>query len=428
MNTDYSTYIKRRTLLTETIKKAHPTKKGVTLLLAGFEHARYIFRQESSFYYLTGLEEPAVALVMDDKKTSLYVPQYADSRTHWVPSIADAKKEQLKDYGIDEITYLGQPCKGHSLPPAGKVGEYDQLLALLEKHVAAGEAIFTSYSPYCVSEETLFWDRLLLSKPHIKNAFVDISPLVDAMRRTKSQAELELLYAAIDCTMQAQEAAAGRIEAGLYEYQIQAAVEFIFKESGGSPSFPSIVGSGPNSTILHAHSNKRQMQKGDVVIIDIGAELDYYCADLTRTYPVSGVFTNRQRDIYNVVLQTQQYLETIAKPGYWISNKEHPEQSLNHLARAYLKELGYENYFNHGIGHMIGLDVHDVGNCKEPLKEGDVFTIEPGLYIREENLGIRIEDMYWVTSQGVVRMSEELPRDSYEIEEFMAQEEDEAFD
>ena len=429
MTTNYAPFIKRRSLLSEAIKKAHPTKKGPVLLLAGFETERYPFRQDSSFYYLTGLEEPAVALVIEPQGNAiLYVPQYGTSRNQWVSSIVDAAKEQLSQHGIADIQKLGQPCKGFSLAPSCLPGEYENLLTLLEKHVAQGEVIFTLYPQNTFSEQVLVLDRLLLTKPQLKAALVDISPLVDALRRTKSQQELEIMYEAIDCTMQALDGAAGRIEPGLFEYQVQAAIEFVFKESGASPAFPSIVASGKNSTVLHYTKNNRQMNKGDLVVIDIGAEIDYYCADLSRTFPVSGMFTNRQRDIYNIVLQTQQYIETLAKPGYWISHKDHPEKSLNHLARAYLKEQGYDKYFHHGIGHFLGLDVHDVGNYAEPLKEGDVITIEPGIYIPEESLGVRIEDNYWITSQGAVCMSEEFPKDSYEIEELMAQEEENDFD
>ena len=424
MNQNYASFIKRRELLRTAIKKAHPGKKGVILLFAGFEMDRYAFRQDSSFYYMTGLEEPAVVLAMDlEGRTALYVPHYSTSRAHWVNSMIDSTPQELASYGIDEIQKLGHFCKGYSLAPVCVPSEYEHLTDMLTRQVREGGFIFTLYPQEYFSPETLVVDRLFQSKPELKSALIDVSPLLNALRRTKTQAELELIYTAIDCTMQAQEAAAGRIEPGLYEYQVQAALEFIYAESGASPAFPSIVGSGKNSTVLHYTKNTAQMQKGDLVVVDIGAEIDYYCADLTRTYPVSGMFTNRQRDIYNIVLQTQRYIESIAQPGYWIRNKEQPEKSLQHLAHAYLKEQGYEKYFNHGIGHYLGLDVHDVGSYAEPLKEGDVITIEPGIYIAEERLGVRIEDNYWVTTQGVVCMSEELPKESYEIEEFMAQEE-----
>ena len=423
----FAPHIKRRSILSEAIKKAHPSKKGVILLLAGFETERYVFRH-ASFYYLTGIEEPAVVLLISTQATTLYVPEYGTSRSQWVSSIVDATKAQLDEFGIQGIQKLGQACKGFSLAPSCIPAEYEHLLALLEKLVAQGEVIFTLYPQNSFSEQSLILDRLFMTKPQLRQAIVEYSPLVDALRRTKSQAELELIYEAIDCTMQAHDAAAGRIETGLYEYQVQAAIEFIYKESGASPAFPSIVASGKNATTLHYNKNNRQMLKDELVVIDIGAEINYYCADITRTYPVSGVFGKRQREVYNVVLATQKYIESLAKPGMFLSHKDHPDKSLNHLARAFLKEKGYDKYFHHGIGHFLGLDVHDVGEYTEPLKEGDVITIEPGIYIPEESLGIRIEDNYWITSQGAVCMSEELPKESYEIEELMAQEHEQDFD
>ena len=184
-------------------------------------------------------------------------------------------------------------------------------------------------------------------------------------------------------------------------------------------AFPSIVASGKNGTILHYTDNSGTMRDGDLVVVDIGAEYRYYCADLTRTYPVSGTFTDRQRELYNLVLETQEYIASIAKPGMFLKNEDHPEQSLHHCAQQYLKERGYDQYFSHGIGHFLGLDVHDVGNVKEPLREHDVFTMEPGIYIPEEGIGIRIEDNYLMVKKGVVCLSEQLPKEPAIIEEMV---------
>ncbi len=425
MQKNFTTFIERRDHLYETIKKAHPGKKGTLLLLAGFETERYAFRQDSSFYYYTGLEEPAAVVTVDVIGTVLHVPNYGTARTQWASSVVDADPRKLDYWGIRELRHLGNPCKGYSLAATCVPAEYAYLLEELERKVQQGEVIFTIYPPDNSIDQTLILDRLFLEKPALKQAVVDISPFVAHMRRAKSQSELELMYEAIDCTMAAHEAAAAMIEPEMYEYFVQAGIEFVFKQSGGSPAFPSIVGSGKNSTVLHYTRNDWQMRKGDLVVVDIGAELNYYCADLTRTYPVSGTFTDRQRQVYNVVLDTQQYIASIARPGYWLVNKDQPQMSLQHLAREFLKDQGYEQYFMHGIGHFLGLDVHDVGDYKEPLKEGDVITIEPGIYIAQEKIGIRIEDNYWITANGAVCMSEELPRDSYEIEQMMLEELDE---
>ena len=248
---------------------------------------------------------------------------------------------------------------------------------------------------------------------------IDISDIVAECRRTKSQEESEHIYNAIDCTMAAREAQL--IDVDKFEHEVEAGIEFVYIQSGGRAAFPSIVASGKNATILHYNANDSLMKKGDLVIVDIGAEIDYYCADLTRTYPVSGIFTKRQKELYNIVLETQEYIENLAKPGYWLFNKNEQEKSLHHLAYEFLDKIGYSKYFTHNLGHFLGMDVHDIGDYSKPLKEGDVITIEPGIYIPEENIGIRIEDNYWIIKDGVMCLSQDLPKDPNLIEEMMAQ-------
>jgi Xaa-Pro aminopeptidase len=231
--------------------------------------------------------------------------------------------------------------------------------------------------------------------------------------------EMELMYKAVDITCLAQDAAAKAISNDMTEAEVQASLEYIITGSQAAPSFPSIVGSGKNAAILHYTENNGIMKNGDLVVVDIGARYKQYCADITRTYPVSGKFTDRQKEIYTIVLETQEYIADRAKPGVWLSNADKPERSLNHLAKAFIKEKGYEQYFPHGIGHFLGLDVHDVGDYKEPLKEGDVITIEPGIYIKDEHIGIRIEDDYWIIKDGAICLSEGLPKSIKEIEQMV---------
>ena len=224
---------------------------------------------------------------------------------------------------------------------------------------------------------------------------------------------------AIEITELAHEAAAQAIEPGILECEVQASLEYIMTASGSRPAFPSIVATGKNATILHYMANEAPLASGDLVVVDIGATQDGYCADLTRTYPVSGKFTKRQLELYKIVLDTQMYIADLAKPGMYLNHADHPEQSLHHLAKAFLKKHGLDQYFVHGIGHFLGLDVHDVGNVKEPLQENDVFTIEPGVYIPEEGIGIRIEDDYLIVKKGAICLSEHLPKDPAMIEEMV---------
>ncbi|MBA3954530.1 aminopeptidase P N-terminal domain-containing protein [Candidatus Dependentiae bacterium] len=430
MHKDFSIVKKRRQELLHALKKEHPDKKGIVLLFGAFEQERYRFRQESSFYYLTNIEEPGIALTLElDGMAQVYIPQYSESRAKWVDSfLLNASANVLANMGIDKLEPLGEACKGYALSSNCNTAEYTHLLSFIKKQIAQGNTIFTLYSGENYKEQRLILNSLSLELPELKNNVVDISSIVANMRRTKNQAEIELLYGAIDCTMSAHEAAAVIIEAGKQEFEIQAGLEFVFTQSGAQPAFPSIVASGKNGTVLHYTRNTSTLAKGDLVVIDAGAELDYYCGDITRTYPISGTFTKRQREVYTVVLETQRYIEELAKPGFWLSNKEKPEKSLHHIAQAFLEKKGYGKYFTHGLGHFLGLDVHDVGSYTEPLKEGDVITLEPGIYIPEERLAVRIEDNYWVVQDGILCLSEELPKDIELVEEMMVESDDEDYD
>ena len=237
------------------------------------------------------------------------------------------------------------------------------------------------------------------------------------MRQTKTADEIDAVFRAIQITRDAQHAAANAIVQGAYESEVQAALEYVMTAHGAKKAFPSIVASGPNSTVLHYTDNNRAMQQGDLVVVDIGASYKQYAADITRTYPVGGVFSPRQKEVYEIVLATQEYIASIAAPGYYLKNAQYPEKSLHHLAKKYLDERGYGDYMPHGIGHYLGLDVHDVGDYTIPLKQGDLFTVEPGIYIAQEQLGIRIEDDYWMTDKGAICLSEDIPKTIKEVEQ-----------
>lgn len=412
----------RRQKLIELIQKHHK-QEGIIFLCAGFEHEHERFRQESSFYYFTGITEPGVAVVIEPNgTTTLFIPNHGSNRSVWMPHSFEVGIEQAAEYGVDRIEYLGELIAGYQLYPFFQAQDYQHVVKLLERYVAQDNKIFTlnPTTPYGYVEQRHTIARICSFVPVLKQSIIDISAQVAQLRRKKSKKEIELLFKAIEITVLAQEAAAAVIAPGVMEHEIQAALEYIFIEAGAQrAAFPSIVGSGKNSTILHYNENDRRMESKDLVVIDVGAEFDYHCADLTRTYPVSGTFTTEQRKIYNIVLDTQEYIADLVKPGYWISNKDNPEQSLNHLAKAYLKEQGYDSYFPHGIGHFLGLDVHDVGDYAHPLEEGEVITIEPGIYIPEQQIGIRIEDNYWIVKDAAVCLSENLLRHPDDVEKMV---------
>lgn len=402
------------------IKQAYPEKMGKIVLFADFETDRVRFFQESTFYYFTGLQEPGVVLTIDfDGYTTLYVPNYLHERAKWVASSLTLDKEYAKKIGINEIKLAGNLCSGYQIYPFSNQEYYLHLVEDLAKDVAVHEHLFV-LNPNNDCE--YIQQRLLLQQLRLfgcTQASIDISPLVAAMRRIKDIKEIENLYKAIEITSHAQEAAAKAIAAGVTESEVQASLEYIITGSQARIAFPSIVATGKNATVLHYMESNAVLQKGELVVVDIGARYNGYCADITRTYPVSGVFTKRQKEIYAIVLETQEYIASRAKPGIWLSYKERPEASLYHIAKEFLKTKGYDKYFPHGIGHFLGLDVHDVGDYKQPLQIGDVITIEPGVYIPEEGIGVRIEDNYWIVKDGAVCLSEGLPKSIDDIQDMV---------
>lgn len=416
-------YKERRKALIETIKQMHPqTKRGLIVIWAAFERDGYAFRQDSSFYYLTGSNEPGIALTIDmNGEAVVYVPRYRDSRAQWVISGVECTPACAQTLGVDRIEYLGDEVKGYSISEFFTRDHYRHLIERLTAEMAQTSEIFTLLNISVI-------DRLSTMIPDFACAVRDVSLALGKLRRKKSRLEIELLYKAVEMTMIAQHAAARALEAGVNERALHAGIQYVFTENGAREAFPSIIAGGKMSTVLHYTEHAQTLKQGDVVVVDIGAQIEGYCGDLTRTYPISGEFTKRQRQVYQIVLDTQEYIASCARPGMWLRNAEKPEQSLHHLAVNFLKNKGYAQYFPHSIGHFLGLDVHDVGDYNEPLQEGDVITIEPGIYIPQEGLGIRIEDNYWVVRDGVECLSSELPKDADAVEEMVQQGFDECDD
>lgn len=234
------------------------------------------------------------------------------------------------------------------------------------------------------------------------------------MREQKEPREIELIRRAIAATERGHRAAMRQARVGMHEYDLKDIIESEFRAEGARGlAFPSIVGAGRNSAVLHYPLDNNTIGAGDMVLMDLGARYDYYCADITRTFPISGRFNDEQRRIYELVLQAQQAAERRIRPGVYYSD-------LQAAADQVFREAGLLDAFWHGLGHFVGLEVHDVGDYERPLPVGAVFTIEPGLYLPERGFGVRIEDMYLVTRNGFEHLSSGVPRTVADIEAFIA--------
>ena len=254
----------------------------------------------------------------------------------------------------------------------------------------------------------------------------NVAPEIAKLRSVKSAGEIDLIRKSTEATIEAHFAAMQAVRPGVYEYEIAALMKYEYERRGCERSaYPPIVGSGFNSTVLHYDKNRRRMEAGDMLVLDVGGEYSGYATDITRTLPVSGRFTKRQREIYEIVLGAQRAAIAAARPG--ASLRRSGPNSLHRIALEYLNEEGKKRlgeplgeYFIHGLGHHVGLAVHDPSERSATLQPGMVITIEPGVYIPDEGLGVRIEDMILITEDGNEVMTRRLPRDPDEIERIMA--------
>ena len=417
-------YRKRRDALFELVKEEHAAFSGQIILFAPTDQSSKSFVQDSSFYYFSGMQEPASAMVVRASEHVFYMPAYSDMRNQWVASPVQITESYLQSLGFDALQVTGQLYNSVHVYPYFDFGLYQNIITLLTDALARGEKIFTLY-PTGSSELVMVRmviDRLAQVIPGLKENIIDISAQVAQLRRKKDMSEIEMLYKAVDISVQAHYTGISMLKAGNKESDMQAALEYVFTERGAVPAYPSIIASGLAGTVLHYSNNNQKLIAGDLVVVDAGARYNYYCADLTRTYPVSGSFTSEQKELYEMVLEAQHLVAEQAKPGMFLRNTDNQDASLHHIAVNFFKKHGYDQYFNHGIGHFLGLDVHDVGDSKIPLQEGDVITIEPGLYIPERKIGIRIEDNYWIVDQATpVCLSEGLPKTVQAVEEMIQQ-------
>lgn len=386
----------------------------VVMLCADIEPAYGRFSQNASFFYFTGCTEPgAVLLMYGDGRDVLLVPRYDGMRQRWVANEIVPTETDPALFGVDEVCYLGDRVRGYSLPPLSEQHAYRELVARIIALKKTTGRLFVGALPavYSLVYDQRLAHDLLEQAAFDRTRVFDAHPVIAQLRRCKDAEEIAAIRSAIAVTKDAQAAAAELMRAGVKECEIQAALEAVFVRAGCLvPAFASIVATGKNATILHYVSHTATLQAGELVVVDIGASWNGYAADITRTYAVDGVMSIRQREIYQLVAQTQAFVASQVAPGMWLRNPQQPTKSLQHITEQYLSDHGFAKAMPHGIGHFMGLQVHDVGDTSEPLAPGDVITIEPGIYLPKEGIGVRIEDDYLVTAQGVQCLSSQIPK------------------
>jgi Xaa-Pro aminopeptidase len=403
---------------------------GVALMFAPPEtegpNDVYGYFPDVDFYYLTGWSEPGAALLIANASEAkdgnparsyveiLFLPDRNYSQERWTgPKLGPDSPNAGQITGVDRIESLDNlrnalvklfPARGATIytdvPVAGDTSNSTQPLAWLDN--ANAFAVGTSYK--------------------------DIRPLLASLRMIKDAGEVALIQKAVDASVAAQFSAIRTIRPGVTEREISSLLQYEWGKRGCErPAYAPIVGTGINSTVLHYSADDARIQNGDLVLMDAAGEYSLYASDITRTVPANGKFTPRQREIYEVVLGAQK-----AAIAAFVSGKSHLRKglpdSLHDVAYNYINTHGKDlhdqplgKYFIHGLGHYVGLNVHDAGDYSVPLAHGMVFTIEPGIYIPEERIGVRIEDMFYVNKDGqLIQMTKTLPQTPEEIEKLMS--------
>lgn len=422
----------------------------------------YEYRQDSNLYYLTGLTQQDTILVLMPGNTSrrevLFVSERNPEREHWNGRLL-ARAEAAEQTGIRTVLGRSQfePFIAAMLTRRASSAIDGQEAAAFFDALGAGRARVALVlqaggvnDPLSPTQE--FVRRI--RERYVGFQTIDVTGILTDLRLVKTPYERALLVKSLDISSEAQMAGMRAARPGGWEYEVEAAVEAVHRSRGAvSWSYPSIVASGPNATILHYNENNRQMQAGDLLLVDAGANYEYMSGDITRTYPVSGTFTQPQKDIYAIVLQAQLEATEVARAGTPMSAVH---DKTVEVIKAGLLKLGlitdaggdqYRLWYTHGANHYLGIDVHDVGERTRRLQPGMAFVIEPGIYVRQSaldalpmtaenralvdsiqpavtrylDIGVRIEDAFLLEETGLRRLTATVPRTIEEVESFMRQ-------
>ena len=424
----------------------------------------YEFRQENNLYYSTGIRQSGVTLVLMPQNNSyreiLFLPDRNPSRELWTGKML-SRKEATGISGIQNVwsasefePFIDAVLSGRPY----RVGRYTESVdyqAFFEDLAKEKAAVFLRLGNKPGLRGTFDREHKfahLLRERFFAVHVKDAASIFDQIRMLKSDYEIRQLRKAIEITIKAHHRTMETLTPGMWEYELEAEIEHVFKKNNSFDwAFPSIVASGPNATVLHYQESQRQAREGELVLIDIGAEYNYYAADLTRTIPVNGKFSPEQAEIYQIVLDAQTAAIALVKPG---SSLEILHKRTVEVIQEGLVRLGllphkfceeYRIFFPHGVGHWLGMDVHDVGSRFTSFRPGMVLTVEPGIYVRGDalqrltdriedesvlaavrqalekykNIGVRIEDDVLVTKEGYELLSQGAPRRIAQIETLM---------
>lgn len=373
----------------------------------------YEFSVDRNFFYFTGIDKENMILIINKiagKTTEqLFIPPVNEMFEKWF-GILLKKEEATEISGVDSIL------------------NKDEFQVQFAKRLCSSDRPDNVYIVSHITDIDEAHDDYRKLAHTIRNQFPTINILnsldiVTNLRSTKSNEEVEEIKTAISYTKDALEFVMKNLKPGKFEYQVKADFEYQLMLRGSKPSFKTIGASGKNAVILHYIDLLNKIEDGNLILLDLGALSNNYASDITRTYPANGKFTHRQKDIYNIVLEAQDV--TIDAMHVGASETAVNDAVKAHFAKG-LKTLKLikddsevEKYYYHGIGHPLGLDVHDLRRRDKTMQENNVYTVEPGLYIKEEGIGIRIEDDVWVTKNGNINLSKDIIKTINDIENFM---------
>jgi Xaa-Pro aminopeptidase len=415
-------------------------RNSVAIIPAAREATRsndthYRFRQDSDFFYLTGFEEPDAIAVVKPGETHeymLFVRPRDPEREIWDGRRAGVEGAK-SEFGASE---------------AFPVDEFDSKLTEI---LDGAEVMYYRLGVNPGLDDKIIREiarmRSLNRKPiHPPQTIIDPATIIHELRVIKSPEELEIMQKAADIAAEAHCEAMKAVRAGMREYEIEALIEQVFRRHGSAgPAYTSIVGAGANATVLHYINNDGELRDGELLLLDAGAEYKGYASDITRTFPINGRYSAAQREIYDLVLKAQMSCVEMVRPG--VTHDQLKQHSIEVLTEGMvelgllkgnpeqlIKDKKYEKFYMHGLGHMLGIDVHDVGryyygNESRALEPGVVMTVEPGVYIAADakdvpekylGIGVRIEDDVLCTNNGPRVLTTKVPKHAEEIEALMA--------